>query len=82
MAASRKKSIQCSSGPFKGSAIIRNIVGRMHVGDPLSDVIDYAKSRLAAGAWESMSAKDRKSFECEVKKQHAANLALYRKVMR
>jgi hypothetical protein len=78
----KKKSIRCSSGPFKDHSIIRQIVGRVHVGDPVSEVVAYAKSRLAAGAWDTMSKADRRAFECEVKKQHARNLDLYTSVMR
>lgn len=79
---SRKRAIRCTSGPFKDHAIIRQIVGRVHVADPVSEVCAYAKSRLAAGAWDAMSAADRRAFECEVKKVHAANLAMYRAVTR
>jgi len=73
---------RCSSGSFKDHAIIRQIVDRVHVGTPEAEVLEYARSRLAAGAWDKMSAKDRKAFECEVLKAHDRNRATYRQVMR
>lgn len=72
---------RCSSGSFKDSAIIRQIVGRLHVGTPEAEVLKYAKSRLAAGAWDKMAAKDRRAFECEVLKAHDRNRGTYRRVM-
>jgi len=72
---------RCSSGNFKDSAILRQIVDRMHVGALEAEVLDYARSRLATGAWDKMSAKDRKAFECEVLKAHDRNRAAYRRVM-
>jgi hypothetical protein len=78
----KKPSSRCASGPFKDHPIIRQIVGRVHVSDPVTEVIAYAKSRLAAGAWDGMSTADRRAFACEVKKVHAANLTMYRAVTR
>lgn len=72
---------RCASGSFKDHAIIRQIVDRVHVGAPEAEVLEYARSRLAAGAWDKMSAKDRKAFECEVLKAHDRNRASYRRVM-
>lgn len=72
---------RCSSGDFKGHPIIRQIVDRVHVGTPEAEVLEYARSRLASGAWDKMSAKDRKAFECEVLKAHGKNRATYRRVM-
>lgn len=72
---------RCASGAFKDHPIIRQIVGRVHVGTPDAEVIDYARSRLARGAWEKMPTKDRKAFECEVLKEHDRNRAMYRSVM-
>lgn len=72
---------RCSSGSYKDHPIIRQIVDRLHVGAPETEVLDYARSRLASGAWDKMSAKDRKAFECEVLKAHDRNRGLYRRVM-
>jgi len=71
---------RCSSGNFKDHPIIRQIVARVHVGTPDAEVIEYARSRLAAGAWDKMPAKDRKAFECEVLKAHGGNRATFRQV--
>lgn len=73
---------RCSSGEFKNHPIIRQIVARTHVGTPDDEVVAYARSRLAKGAWEKLSDKDRKAFTCEVKRVHEANRKLYRAVMR
>jgi hypothetical protein len=72
---------RCASGSFKDHPIIRQIVDRVHVGAPEDEVLEYARSRLAAGAWDKMSAKDRKAFECEVLKARDRNRATYRRVM-
>jgi hypothetical protein len=72
---------RCSSGSFKDHPMIRQIVDRVHVGAPEAEVLEYARSRLAAGAWDKMSAKDRRAFECEVLKVHDRNRATYRRVM-
>lgn len=72
---------RCSPGSFKNHPIIRQIVDRVHVGTPEVEVLEYARSRLATGAWDKMSAKDRKAFECEVKKAHDRNKATYRRAM-
>jgi hypothetical protein len=61
--------------------ILRQIVGRCHVADSLDSVIDYAKSRLAAGAWESMSEQDRFVFRVTCEAIHKRNRAMYRDVM-
>ena len=71
---------RCTSGNFKNHPIIRQIVDRVHVGTPDAEVLDYARSRLAPGAWDKMSAKERKAFECEVLKAHERNRASYRRV--
>jgi hypothetical protein len=73
---------RCPSGEYKDHPIIRQIVGRMHVGTPDDEVITYARSRLAKGAWEKLPEKDRKAFTCEVKRVHETNRKLYRRVMR
>lgn len=73
---------RCSSGKFKDHPIIRQIVGRVHVGDPDAEVLAYARSRLAAGAWDRMSAAEQRAFDCEVLKQHEKNRAEYMRVMR
>ena len=75
------RGLRCSSGGFKDHAIIRQIVDQLHVGAPKDEVLEYARSRLAPGAWDKMSAKDRKAFECEVLKAHDRNRATYRQVM-
>jgi hypothetical protein len=72
---------KCSSGNFKDSTIIAQIVGRMHVGSSEAEVLEYARSRLAPGAWDKMSVNDRKAFECEVLKAHDRNRSFYRQVM-
>lgn len=71
---------RCASGDFKDHPIIRQIVDRVHVGTPEVEVLEYARSRLAAGAWDKMPAKDRKAFECEVLKAHDRNRGAYRRV--
>jgi hypothetical protein len=73
---------RCPTGKFKGNPIIRQIVGRMHVGTPDDEVVAYARTRLAKGAWEALPEKDRKAFTCEVKRAHEVNRKLYRHVMR
>jgi hypothetical protein len=73
---------RCASGDFKDHPIIRQIVDRVHVGTPDAEVLDYARSRLARGAWNKMSAKNQKAFECEVLKVHERNRTTYRQVMR
>jgi hypothetical protein len=61
--------------------ILGQIVGRCHVGDSLEDVVEYAKSRLRAGAWESMSEQDRFVFRVTCEALHKRNRAMYREVM-
>ena len=61
--------------------ILDQIVGRCHVGDSLAEVIDYAKSRLNPGAWESMSSQHRHVFLVTCQVIHEKNRALYRDVM-
>ena len=68
-------------GKFHGNVMIERIVGRLHVGESDDEAIKYVKSRLAKGAWDSLSPADQQSFECEVKRAHAANMGLYRAVM-
>jgi hypothetical protein len=70
-----------TANKFKGHAIIRQIVGRVHVGDSDDSVVEYAKSRLAEGAWASMSTVDQRAFVREVKRVHAANRKTYQQVM-
>jgi len=72
---------RCSSAIYKDHPIIRQIVDRVHVGTPEAEVLEYARSRLAAGVWDKLSAKDRKAFECEVLKARDRNRATYRRVM-
>ena len=69
-------------GKFHGNVMIERIVGRINVGESGDEAVSYVKSRLAKGAWESLSASDRRSFDCEVRRAHAANFDLYRFVMR
>lgn len=70
-------------GTFHDSPIIRNIVGRLHVGTPEDEVLEYAKSRLKKGFWETkMTPQERRDFECEVKRAHRENLDLYLAVAR
>lgn len=78
--APRPPARRCSSGDFKDHSIIRQIVDRVHVGTPEKEVLEYARSRLAPGAWDKLPEKDRKAFECEVLKVHDRNRALYRQV--
>ena len=61
--------------------ILRQIVGRCHVADSLDSVIEYAKSRLAPGAWESMPSKHQLIFQIVCRKLHEQNRDLYRHVM-
>lgn len=73
---------RCESGDFKNHPIIRQIVARVHVGSPEAEVLEYARSRLAPGAWDKMPEKDRKAFECEVLKAHDRNRGMFRQVMK
>lgn len=69
-------------GKFHGNYMIRQIVGRLHVGTPDDEVVDYFKSRLKKGFWEKkMTAVQRRDAECEVRRVHAENLKMYRDVM-
>lgn len=69
-------------GKFHDNPMIGRIVGNVHVGTPADEAVAYVKSKLRPGAWESLSASDQRSFDCEVRRAHAANLDLYRFVMR
>jgi hypothetical protein len=73
---------RCSSGKFKGSPMIRQIVGRRHVGETDEEVVEYAKTRLRKGAWDTLSRPEQRAFECEVRKAHRRNQQLYMDVMR
>lgn len=72
---------RCRSGKFRGYYPIQMIVGRLNVGTPTSEAIDYVRSKLKKGFWESLSRADQRSFACEVKRVHEANFNLYRDVM-
>ncbi len=69
-------------GRFHGNVMIERIVSRLHVGTPPDEAVAYAKSRLAPGAWNSLSAADQRNFDCEVRRSLAAGLDDYRFVMR
>lgn len=75
------KGASAANKQFKNHPIIRQIVGRVHVGDSDEVVVDYAKTRLAKGAWASMSPADQRAFVREVKRVHAENRKTYQKVM-
>src|SRR3982751_1871000 len=72
---------RCSPGKFKDHSMIRMIVDRVHVGASEDEVLAYARSRLAPGAWDKLSMPERKMFECAVLKAHDRNRATYRRVM-
>ena len=61
--------------------ILRQIVGRCHVADSLDSVIEYAKSCLVPGAWESMPSRHQLIFQIVCRKLHEQNRELYRNVM-
>jgi len=62
---------------FHGNAIIRQIVDRRHVGDSDESVIEYAKSRMKAGAFDALKPADQRAFVAEVVRVHRANQKLY-----
>lgn len=61
----------------KSSAIIRQIVGRLHVGATDAEVADYAASRLKVGATKATIRAVRK---CAIAEHHH-NQQLYRRVI-
>lgn len=65
--------------PCKGiEQIVRQIVGRLHVGQPDREAAEYAESRLKRGASDSARRKVR---ACAVR-IHRKNQKLYSQVMR
>lgn len=76
------KTKRCGSGKFKGNSMIRMIVGRLHVGTPENEVVEYVRSRFKPKFWADLPAADKKAIECEAKRAHAENFQLYRDVAR
>jgi hypothetical protein len=68
-------------GKLHGNVMIERIVGRIHVGTPPDEAVNYVKSRMASGAWEKLTPAVQRSFDCEVRRVHAENLKMYRDVM-
>jgi hypothetical protein len=62
-------------------SIVRQIVGRRHVGESNFAVIRYFVSRLKRGAWRALPREERKQWLRWVIAAHAANRQLYRYVM-
>jgi hypothetical protein len=62
-------------------SIIRNIVGRLHVGSTHREVVEYAVSRLRKGAWDAMAPVARVAFIRDCIAAHEANRGLYEDVM-
>lgn len=64
-------------------AMVRQILGRVHVGQSNRAAIRYFVSRLRNGhrTWRTLSRSDRREWMQAVLRQHAANRAEYRSVM-
>lgn len=63
--------------------IVRQVVNRdCHVGEPYPAVLRHVRSKLKPGAWEGMTRPHRRWLVFLVCVAHAANQALYRRVMR
>jgi len=69
--------------PATAPAIVRQIVGRCHVGDSNRAVIRYFISRLRHGyaTWASMPKAERRQWLGWIIETHRSNRALYRYVM-
>jgi hypothetical protein len=63
-------------------AIVEQIVGRSHVSESFSDVLDKFIGCLKPGAWEKASAEDKHQWSVWVVEAHKANRALYTYVMK
>lgn len=61
--------------------ILGQVVGRCHVGESVESVVEYAKSRLRAGAWESMTDQERFVFRMTCEAIHRRNGDMFRHVM-
>ena len=61
--------------------IIRNVVGRLHVGTPDREVVDYVISRLKKGAWEALTPQQQQHLVVTALEEHHENIDLYRSVM-
>ena len=66
------------------SIIIRNIVGRCHVGDTNREVIRYVISRMKHGyqTFKTLPREQRKDFLRQIVQDHKDNRELYSYVMR
>ncbi|HEX4545752.1 MAG TPA: hypothetical protein VH110_05290 [Candidatus Acidoferrum sp.] len=62
-------------------AMVRQIVGRCHVGQSNRAVIRYFVSRLKRGAWGKLSRDERKQWLRHVIDAHRENRGLYHAVM-
>lgn len=69
-------------GRFAKDFMLTQVVGQLHVGTPDEDVLPYVRSRFSSGAWERLSAADRRSLSCAALQAHHKNQQLYRAVMR
>lgn len=70
-----------SVAEYREDPILRRVVGRRHVGEPLESVIEYALSRMKPAALKAMSDAERRRLELAIKEIHQENRALYNWVM-
>ena len=68
-------------GKFHGNPLIRQVAGRLHVGTPDAEAIEFVRSKFKK-AWKTLSEADREAFVQEVLRVHAENQKLYYDVMR
>ena len=62
--------------------IVRNIVGRLHVGRTDQDVVLFVVGKVKASAWKKMTAKEQALVVWTAIECHHENQELYRSVMR
>lgn len=65
--------------PWVDSPILRQIVGRCHVGDDHAEVLEYVKSRMK---FKNLTEEVQVQIAEAVAKIHEENRALYNRVMR
>jgi hypothetical protein len=73
------QTVKLSAGTVKRFA---SLADRCHVGETFEETLAYAKTRLAPGAWASLSAADRIRLERALWKRRDENRRLYASVMR
>jgi len=63
-------------------SIVQSIVGRLHVGTPDSEVVEYVLSRFQVGAWERLTPQQQHTVVLTAIEKHHENQALYKSILR